>query len=82
MRFDDEAVRILARKGVIDTVDMRERLVLMAMAITKMDSTRCLVDVRVNFANEHHEYAKHDKLMIRHYFTLLFRYLDSVFLLD
>lgn len=79
MRYEQDAGRILARKTETDTAAMKDRLVMMAVAITQLDSVRCVIDARFNFANERGVYSRHDELIPQHYFTLLFDYLDSVF---
>ncbi len=77
MRDDREAGRFLARRSEKDIVVERERVVMMAMAITQLDSVRCVIDARFSFANERGNSSQHDQQVLNRYFDLLFGFLDS-----
>lgn len=79
LRFEQEAGRILGEQTEQDTILKKQRVVLMAMAITQLDSVRCVIDARFNFANENRVYNVHDEQILIGYFRLLFGYLDTVF---
>jgi hypothetical protein len=79
LRFDEEAGRILGHASVADTVEHRSRVIMMAMAVTQMDSVRCVVDARFNFANEKERNDAHSKRMLSAYYDLLFEHLSAQF---
>jgi hypothetical protein len=82
LRFDEEPGRILGHTSVADTVEHRSRVIMMAMAITQMDSVRCVVDARFNFANEKEHYDARSKRMLSAYYDSLFKHLSAQFKLN
>ena len=82
LRFDEDAGRILGHTSVADTMEHRSRVIMMAMAITQMDSVRCVVDARFNFANEKEPSDVRSKRMLSVYYGRLFEHLSARFKLD
>jgi hypothetical protein len=82
IRFDEEAGRILGHTSLVDTVEHRSRVIMMAMAITQMDSIRCVVDARFNFANEQGRYNVRSEQILSAYYDRLFEYLGVQFKLN
>jgi hypothetical protein len=79
LRFEEEAGRILGHKSLEDSVLKKSRVIMMAMAITQMDSVQCLIDARFNFANEVGEYTPHSQQILSAYYYRLFDYLGELF---
>ncbi len=82
LRFDEEAGRILGHTSIADTVELRSRVIMMAMAITQMDSVRCVVDARFNFANEKERADERSTRMLSAYYNRLFEHLSARFKLN
>jgi hypothetical protein len=79
LRFEEEAGRILGHKSLEDSVLQKSRVIMMAMAITQMDSVQCIIDARFNFANEVGEYSPHSQEILSAYYYRLFDYLGGLF---
>ena len=72
-----QAGRILAHKWEVDSAVQKSRSIMMAMAITMLDSSRCLIDARFNFANEKEKYTPHDEQYLLRFYHLLFDHVES-----
>ena len=79
IRFDEEAGRILGHKPFEDSVLKKSRVIIMAMAITQMDSGQSVIDARFNFAKEVGEYTAHSQQILSEWYYRLFDYLGTLF---
>ncbi|HEY6952968.1 MAG TPA: hypothetical protein VI758_11205 [Bacteroidota bacterium] len=77
LRLEQEAGRVLGEKTVRDTLSNSSRVVLMAMAITRLDSASYVIDVRFNYANERKKYSPQDEQALSGYLRSLFGFLDK-----